>query len=426
MRTLVIGGGGREHAIIWKLAQSKSCREIFCAPGNGGISDLAECIDISSTDITEMIKFAKSNNIELTVVAPDDPLALGMVNAFEENGLRAFGPRKEAAIIESSKVFAKQLMCDYDIKTPNFRAFSNTSEALRYLNTAEFPIVIKAEGLALGKGVIIAENLESAGTAVINILDKRIFGDSGSKIVIESFERGNEVSILVFTDGITVKTMVSAQDHKKVFDGNKGPNTGGMGAFSPSTYYTAKIENVVMEQIILPTIRAMKMENRVFKGVLYFGLMLTEIGPVVLEYNARFGDPETQAILPLLKTDLFEIFNSIIDNELSNINLEWEKKSSACVILASEGYPSEYKKGLEIFGLDEVKKIDGINVFHSGTKKVNGKYYTNGGRVLGINAMDQSLDKALSKIYNATEIINFSGMHFRKDIGTVSECQSMC
>jgi len=417
MRVLVVGGGGREHAIVWKIAQNKNCSRIFCAPGNGGISDIADCIDIAATDIASMVSFAKSNKIDLAVVAPDDPLAMGMVDAFEEQGLKAFGPKKHAAVIESSKVFSKNLMNKYGIPTPNCIVFSSYSDALNYVGKADFPLVIKADGLALGKGVIVANNYHESSDALDSIMNKRIFGDAGSKVIIETFISGKEVSVLAFTDGKTVKPMISAQDHKRAFDSDLGPNTGGMGAFAPSGSYTQNIENLVAEKVIHPTINAMLKENRAFRGVLYFGLMLTADGPYVLEYNARFGDPETQAVLPLLKSDLLEIFDAIIAQKLGEINIEWDNRSSVCVVLSSEGYPGQYTKGYEIFGIQDCVAEDGVNIFHSGTKKVDNKYYTNGGRVLGITAVDTCITKASAKAYRCIENINFEGMHFRKDIG---------
>lgn len=419
MRILIVGGGGREHALAWKMKQSSRCSRIFCAPGNGGISDIAECAGINSTDIRGMVKFAKQNLIDLTVVAPDDPLALGMVDALEEEGLRAFGPRKNAAIIESSKVFAKDLMWKYAIPTPEYNVFTDHCRALAYLEKAQFPIVIKADGLALGKGVIIANNYMEACDAIDNMMNKKIFGTAGSRILMENFIAGDEVSILAFTDGKTIVPMISAKDHKRVYDGNRGPNTGGMGAFAPSIAYNHAVALESFEKIIEPTIKAMNTEGRPFSGVLYFGLMLTSNRPYILEYNARFGDPETQAILPLLKTDLVDIFDAILSRELASVNIEWEEKASACVVLSSGGYPGEYKKGYEIFGLDDPKFEEDVFVFHSGTKKVGDMYLTNGGRVIGVTAIDKSIEKASSKAYRNIEKIKFEGMHFRKDIGKI-------
>jgi len=419
MRILIVGGGGREHALAWKIKKSSRCSRIFCAPGNGGISDIAECVGIKATDIQEMVKFAKQNSIDMTIVAPDDPLALGMVDALESEGLRAFGPKKNAAIIEASKVFAKDLMRKYEIPTPEFRVFSDYSEAIVYLKQTRYPTVIKADGLALGKGVIIANNCQEACEAVDNMMNKKMFGMAGSRIVAESFIIGDEVSVLAFTDGKTIIPMISAKDHKRVYDGNMGPNTGGMGAFSPSSAYNYSIANEAFEKIIEPTIKAMNNEGRPFSGVLYFGLMLTSNGPYLLEYNARFGDPETQAILPLLKTDLLDIFEAILSQDLASISLEWHEKVSACVVLASGGYPGAYKTGYEIFGLDDTGFEEDVVIFHSGTKKTGDKYYTNGGRVIGVTAMDDNLEKAVTKAYRNIGKISFEGMHYRKDIGKV-------
>lgn len=420
MRVLVVGGGGREHALVWKIKQSPHCSSIFCAPGNGGISDIAECAGINATDIQGMVKFAKQNMIDMTIVAPDDPLALGMVDVLESEGLRAFGPRKNAAIIEASKVFAKNLMRKYEIPTAEYKDFTDYLEAKAYLRKAQFPIVIKADGLALGKGVVIANSYIEACEAIDNMMNKELFGKAGSRVVIESYIVGDEVSVLAFTDGKTIVPMVSAKDHKRAFDGNIGPNTGGMGVFAPSKSYNPEIAKEALDKIIEPTIKAMNNEGRPFYGVLYFGLMLTLNGPIILEYNARFGDPETQAILPLLKTDLLDVFDAVLSRDLANINIKWEEKASVCVIMASGGYPSEYRKGYEIFGLDNPGFEEDAFIFHSGTKKVGDKYYyTNGGRVIGVTAIDDDIEKAAAKAYRNIEKISFDGMHYRKDIGKV-------
>lgn len=419
MRILIVGGGGREHALAWKIRQSSRCSRIFCAPGNGGISDIADCAEISSTDVQGMVKFAKQNRIDMTIVAPDDPLALGMVDAFEFEGLKAFGPRKNAAFIEASKVFAKDLMQKYRIPTADYKVFTDYSEAIAYLREANFPIVIKADGLALGKGVIIANSFMEACEAVDNMMNKEVFGKAGLRVVLESFVHGDEVSVLVFTDGKSVVPMISAKDHKRVYDGNLGPNTGGMGVFAPSKSYSNEVATMTLDTIIVPTIKAMNMEGRQFRGVLYFGLMLTQNGPIVLEYNARFGDPETQALLPLLKTDLLDVFESILSEELANIDVKWDNKASACVVMASGGYPGEYKKGYEIFGLDDHKFDEDVYIFHSGTKKIGSKYYTNGGRVIGITAIDDNLEKAVTKSYNNLGKLYFENSYFRKDVGKV-------
>ncbi len=387
MKVLVIGSGGREHAIVWKISQSRRVEKVFCAPGNGGISEYADCLDIGVLDTEAIVKACKEKNIDLVVVAPDDPLAIGMVNELAKAGIRAFGPTREAALIESSKSFAKNLMKKYGIPTAEFEAFSDMDKALEYIKHRKYPIVVKADGLALGKGVIICNTEEEAREAVISMMEGKKFGNAGKTVVIEEFLTGREVSVLSFTDGKTIIPMVSAQDHKRVFDGDKGPNTGGMGAFSPSPFYTEEIAEVCMNRIFRPTIEAMNREGRTFKGVLYFGLIITKQGPKVLEYNARFGDPETQVVLPRLKNDLLDVIDAVIDERLDQINIEWDDLASLCVIMASEGYPKEYRKGLKITGLESVRNDKDIIIFHAGTKKVGSEYYTSGGRVLGITAL---------------------------------------
>ncbi|HHV99442.1 MAG TPA: phosphoribosylamine--glycine ligase [Clostridiaceae bacterium] len=417
MRILVVGGGGREHAVVWKLAQNPSVEKIYCAPGNGGISSLAQCISIKATDIEGIKAFSKENNIDLVVVTPDDPLAAGMVDELEKEGIRAFGPKKDAAIIEWSKSFAKDLMKKYNIPTARYEVFDNSKDAIGYLSHQKFPIVVKADGLALGKGVIIAQNFEEAREAVYSIMDEKTFGEAGNRIVIEEFLVGQEVSILAFTDGKTIVPMVSSQDHKRALDGDRGLNTGGMGTFSPSRIYTSEIAQYCMENIFRPTVNAMNMENRKFKGVLYFGLILTDDGPKVLEYNARFGDPETQVVLPRLKSDLLEIFNAVIDERLDEVKVEWDDRAAVCVIMASGGYPQKYQTGYEIEGINEAEKEQDIIVFHAGTRFENGRYYTAGGRVLGVTAMDDTLDGAIKKAYEGVGKINFKDAHYRRDIG---------
>ncbi|SFQ24268.1 phosphoribosylamine--glycine ligase [Caldicoprobacter faecalis] len=417
MKVLVVGGGGREHALVWKISQSSRVSRIYCAPGNGGISELAECVNIPATDVEGIVRFAKQNNIDLTVVAPDDPLAMGMVDALQAEGLRAFGPTRDAAMIESSKVFAKNLMHKYGIPTAKYKVFDNYDQAVKYVEQIEYPAVIKAEGLALGKGVIIAKDVYEAKGALRAMMVDKVFGQAGLRVVIEEHLTGPEVSVLTFTDGRTVIPMVSAQDHKRAYDGDQGPNTGGMGAFSPSRVYAPEVAKEVEDCIIRPTIRAMAEERRLFKGVLYFGLMLTEQGPKVLEYNARFGDPETQVVLPRLKTDIVDIFEAVIDERLDEINIEWEDNAAVCVVLVSGGYPKSYKTGYEISGIEEVLKEPGIMVFHAGTKKIGGKYYTSGGRVLGVTAIAKDLDTAIQKVYQNVEKIRFENMHYRRDIG---------
>lgn len=413
MKVLIIGGGGREHTIAWKLNQSPRIKRLYCAPGNGGIASLAECVPISATDLDGIVNFAKENKIDLTVVAPDDPLAMGLVDKLEENGLRAFGPRQSAAEIESSKLFAKKLMKKYGIPTAQYQSFEEFDSAVKYLNQVDYPVVIKADGLALGKGVIIASNRDEAEKAVKDMLLDNRFGEAGKRILIEEFLIGPEVSILAFTDGKTIVPMVSSQDHKRVFDNDKGPNTGGMGAFSPSYHYTPEIAKYVEQNIIEPTLDAMNQEGRLFQGVLYFGLILTESGPKVLEYNARFGDPEAQVVLPRLQTDLLEIIEAVIDQRLDEININWSEDAAACVVLASGGYPGSYKKGLPI----EIKKKLDCLFFHGGTKMTKQGLVTDGGRVLGVTALGSNLQQALERAYNQINNIHFEGMHYRRDIG---------
>jgi len=417
MKVLIVGGGGREHAIAWKLSQSPRLTKLYCAPGNGGIAEIAECVDIKVTDIEGMVKFCIDNSIDMCVVAPDDPLAAGMVDAMEKAGIKAFGPKKNAAIIEASKSFSKELMKKYNIPTAKYEVFEKLSSATKYINRLTCPIVVKADGLALGKGVIIAQTKEEAINACKEMLEDQVFGDAGKRVVIEEFMVGPEVSVLSFTDGKTLVPMVSAQDHKRIYDNDKGPNTGGMGAFSPSRLYTKELHEQCMETIYLPTIRAMAGKRRKFKGVLYFGLMLTEDGPKLLEYNARFGDPETQVVLPRLKTDLLDIFEAVIDEKLDSCKIEWNDNAAVCVVLASGGYPGKYEKGIEIKGLDSVKKLPDIAVFHAGTAEVDGKIVTAGGRVLGVTSVEENLDLAIKKAYEAVKYVNFAGMQYRKDIG---------
>lgn len=418
MKILVVGGGGREHTIVWKIAQSDKVSKIYCAPGNGGISKLAECVDISATDIDAMVAFAKEKAIDLVMVTPDDPLVLGMVDAMEKEGIRAFGPRKNAAIIEGSKVFSKDLMKKYNIPTAGYEVFTNSATAIEYLKSQNtYPTVIKAEGLALGKGVIIAQNEAEAIDGIHEIMDDKKFGDSGNRVVIEEFLTGPEVSVLAFTDGKTVKPMVSAQDHKRAYDNDMGPNTGGMGTFSPSRLYdTAKAEEC-MKNIFIPTINAMNSEGRPFKGVLYFGLMMTEKGVKVIEYNCRFGDPETQVVLPRLKTDLVDIMDAIIDERLADIDIQWEDNAAVCVVMASGGYPVSYEKGHIISGIEAAEADDSVTVFHAGTKLTENGFTNNGGRVLGVTATDADLDNAIKRAYKAVEKISWKDEFHRNDIG---------
>lgn len=419
MKILMIGSGGREHALIKKLLESPKVEKIYCAPGNGGIACDAENVNISAMDIEGVVNFSKENKIDLVFVAPDDPLAAGMVDALEAEGIRAFGPKKAAAEIEASKVFSKNLMKKYGISTADYQVFDNSKDALDYVvNNNMAPVVVKADGLALGKGVLICQTVEDAKAAIHSIMDDKKFGESGSRVVIEEFLTGPEVSVLSFTDGKCVKPMVSSKDHKRALDGDKGLNTGGMGTISPNPYYTDEMAEICRKTIFEPTIEAMNKEGRTFKGCLYFGLMLTPKGPKVIEYNARFGDPETQVVLPRLETDLVDICEAVIDGTLGDIDIKWKKGAAACVVMASGGYPESYKKGIEMSGLDEKGGVEGAIVYHAGTKLENGKFYTNGGRVLGVTAVDDTLEGALKKAYEAVEKISFEGAHYRKDIGT--------
>ena len=417
MKVLVVGGGGREHALVRKIKESKKVDEIFCTPGNGGISYDAKCFDVAATDIDGVVNLAKEIKADLVVVAPDDPLVAGMVDALNEAGFKTFGPRANAAIIEGSKVFSKELMQKYNIPTAEYKVFDNAEEAIEYIKERnEFPTVIKADGLALGKGVIIPENLDDAIAGVKEIMEDKIFGASGNNIVVEEFLTGPEVSVLAFTDGKCVKPMVSSMDHKRALDGDKGLNTGGMGTVSPNPYYTQEVANECMDKIFMPTINAMNNEGRTFKGCLYFGLMITPKGPKVIEYNCRFGDPETQVVLPRLKTDIVDIFEAIDNETLSDLDVEWSDDACACVIMASGGYPKSYPKGIEITGLSN-GQLDGVTVYHSGTKLQDNKLVTSGGRVLGVTALGDTLEDALKKSYDAVEKIHFEGAHYRRDIG---------
>ena len=416
MKILVVGSGGREHTIVWKIAQSPKVEKIYCAPGNAGIAELAECVDINVMDKEKMVAFAKDNAIDLVMVAPDDPLVDGMVDAMESAGIRAFGPRANAAIIEGSKAFSKELMKKYNIPTAGYEVFTDSESAIKYLEKGSFPAVIKADGLALGKGVIIAQDLEEAKQAVHEMIDEGKFGKSGARVVIEEFLTGPEVSVLAFTDGKTVKPMVSAQDHKRAYDNDEGLNTGGMGTFSPSRLYDKAKADECMENIFIPTIKAMVAEGRPFKGVLYFGLMMTKDGVKVIEYNCRFGDPETQVVLPRLQSDLVEIMEAVIDERLDEIDIKWADNAAVCVVMASGGYPVAYEKGYEISGIEDAQSAGAV-VFHAGTAKKDGKFVTNGGRVLGVTAVDENLDKAIESAYNAVKKIDFKDVHYRKDIG---------
>lgn len=417
MKVLVVGGGGREHALIRKIKESKKVDSIACTPGNGGISYDADCYDVSATDVDGVVNLAKEIKADFVVVAPDDPLVAGMVDALNAAGFKTFGPSANAAIIEGSKVFSKELMQKYNIPTAEYKVFDKAEDVIEYIKEKnEFPTVIKADGLALGKGVIIPENLDEAVAGVKEIMEDKIFGASGNNVVVEEFLTGPEVSVLAFTDGKCVKPMVSSMDHKRALDGDKGLNTGGMGTVSPNPYYTEDVAKGCMEKIFIPTIEAMNKEGRTFKGCLYFGLMITPKGPKVIEYNCRFGDPETQVVLPRLKTDIMDIFEAINNGTLSQLDIEWSDKACTCVIMASGGYPKSYPKGIEITGLSN-GQLDGVTVYHAGTAIKDGKLVTSGGRVLGVTALGDTLEDALKKSYESVEKINFDGAHYRKDIG---------
>jgi phosphoribosylamine--glycine ligase len=418
MKVLIIGGGGREHAIAWKMVQSPKVDKIYCAPGNAGIAEIAECVNIDVMDFEKQVAFAKVHEIDLTIIGPDDPLAAGAVDAFENAGLRVFGPRKNAAVLEGSKAFSKDLMKKYNIPTAGYETFDSPKAALAYLENAKMPIVLKADGLALGKGVLICETREEAREGVKALMMDKQFGSAGDRIVVEEFMTGREVSVLSFVDGNTIRIMTSAQDHKRAKDGDQGLNTGGMGTFSPSPFYTDEVEEFCKKYIYQATVDAMKAEGREFKGIIFFGLMLTESGPKVLEYNARFGDPETQVVLPRMKNDIVEVFEACIDGTLDQIELEFEDNAAVCVVLASGGYPEHYEKGFEIEGLDEFKGKDGYYVFHAGTNfGADGKIVTNGGRVLGVTATGENLKVARANAYEAVKWVEFGGMYMRNDIG---------
>ena len=418
MKVLIVGSGGREHAIAWAVSKSAKADKIYCAPGNAGIEEYAECVNIGAMEFDKLVAFAKEKEIDLTIIGMDDPLVGGVVDAFEAEGLRVFGPRKNAAIIEGSKAFSKDLMKKYNIPTAGYENFDSDEAALAYLETAKFPIVLKADGLALGKGVLICNTLEEAKDGVKTIMEDKKFGDAGNRMVIEEFMTGREVSVLAFCDGKTIKCMTSAQDHKRAKDGDQGLNTGGMGTFSPSPFYTKEVDEFCKKYIYQPSVDAMKKEGRTFKGIIFFGLMLTEDGPKVLEYNARFGDPETQVVLPRMKNDIVEVFEACIDGTLDQIQLEFEDNAAACVVLASDGYPVKYEKGFKIHGLEKFKDTDGYYVFHAGTKfDADGDIVTNGGRVLGVTAKGKDLKEARANAYKATEWINFANKYMRHDIG---------
>ncbi len=418
MKILVVGGGGREHAIIMKLAESARSPELYCAPGNGGISRYAKCFDVKATDIPGMIALAKKLQPDLVFVAPDDPLVLGMVDAMQAEGFRTFGPKADAAILEGSKIFSKELMQKYGIPTGSYAVFSDSAEAIAYIRKQNtYPTVIKADGLALGKGVILAQNEEEAIEAVKSMIDGRKFGESSARIVVEEYLTGPEVSVLSFTDGKTVVPMISSMDHKRALDGDKGLNTGGMGTVAPNPYYTDEIAKTCMEQIFQPTVEAMQKEGRPFTGCLYFGLMLTPDGPKVIEYNCRFGDPETQVVLPLLDTDLVDIIEAVYEGRLAELPIHWKQESAACVVMASGGYPVKYESGKVISGLDEKGQTQGVFVYHAGTKFTDNQFLTAGGRVLGVTATAPTLPEALEQAYAAVKTIDWEQVHYRHDIG---------
>ena len=417
MKVLIVGSGGREHAIAWSVAKSPKVDKIYCAPGNAGIAEFAECVKIKAMEFDKLVAFAKENAIDLTIIGMDDPLVGGVVDAFESEGLRVFGPRKNAAIIEGSKAFSKDLMKKYKIPTAAYENFTDPDEAIKYLETAKMPIVLKADGLALGKGVLICNTLEEAKEGVKTLMLDKQFGDAGNEIVIEEFMTGREVSVLAFCDGKTIKCMTSAQDHKRAKDGDQGLNTGGMGTFSPSPFYNDEVEAFCEKYVYQSTIDAMASEGRPFTGILFTGLMITEDGPKVLEYNARFGDPEAQVVLPRMKNDIIDVMEACIDGKLSDVELEFEDNAAVCVVLASDGYPEKYDKGFEIKGLDTFKDKDGYYVFHAGTKFDGDKIVTNGGRVLGVVAKGEDLKAARANAYKATEWIDFANKYKRNDIG---------
>ena len=418
MRILVIGSGGREHALVWKIAQSKLVDKIFCAPGNGGISQQAECLDIKVEDIPTLLDFAQKEKIDLTVVGPESPLALGIVDEFQGAGLKIFGPNKKAAQLEASKVFAKELMAKYNVPTAAFQIFDNPEEANKYIEKIGAPCVVKADGLAQGKGVVVAKTVDEAKQAVNSMMQQKIFGEAGNKVIVEECLEGPEASILVITDSKEVISLVSAQDHKRIFDNDEGPNTGGMGAYSPAPVVTPVLFKDILRAIVYRTIDGLAKEGIDYAGVLYAGVMLTKQGPKALEFNVRFGDPETQVILPRLNSDLLEVMLAVSEGRLNRVrNLVWGDHVSVCVVCASAGYPGNYEKGKEITGLEEAGKIVNVTVFHSGTKNHNGKIVTNGGRVLGVTGLGNSIRNAITRTYQAVEKIHFEGMHYRKDIG---------
>lgn len=418
MKVLIVGSGGREHAIAWSVAKSPKVDKIYCAPGNAGISEYAECVSIGAMEFEKLADFAEEKQIDLTIIGMDDPLVGGVVDVFEARGLKVFGPRKNAAILEGSKAFSKDLMKKYNIPTAGYENFDDPQKALEYLRTqAKFPIVLKADGLALGKGVLICNSLEEAEAGVKEIMEDKKFGSAGNTMVIEEFMTGREVSVLSFVDGKTIRPMTSAQDHKRAKDGDQGLNTGGMGTFSPSPFYTEEVDTFCKKYIYQPTVDAMAAEGRPFVGIIFFGLMLTEEGPKVLEYNARFGDPEAQVVLPRMKTDIIEVMEACVNGTLDQVELEFEDNAAVCVVLASDGYPVKYEKGIPMYGFENFKDKDGYYCFHAGTRFDGDQIVTNGGRVLGITATGKDLKEARKNAYEATEWIQFSNKYMRHDIG---------
>ena len=418
MKVLVVGSGGREHALVWKIAQSPMVKKVYCTPGNPGISEIAECVDIDAENIEGLYNFALKKKIDLTVVGPEDVLVAGIVDRFKDGHLNIFGPNKRASVIEGSKVYAKTIMKKYGIPTADFKVFDDLKYAKKHISTCDFPLVIKADGLAKGKGVFVCKTLEEADRHIDDIMKEKIFGYAGERIVIEGFLSGEEVSILAITDGKTIVPLSSVQDHKAVYEGDKGPNTGGMGAYSPVPFVTDDLQSSIEENILVPIVHALKKENRPYKGVIYAGLMITNAGPKVLEFNARFGDPETQVLLMRMKSDLVPLLLSTVKNNIEEVEIEWHDGVSVCVIMASKGYPDKYEKGLPVFGLEAVKSLTNVQVFHAGTAIKDGKVVTNGGRVLGVTILERDLEKAQKNVYEAIKKLSFDGAYYRKDIGT--------
>ncbi|UCD84500.1 MAG: phosphoribosylamine--glycine ligase [Deltaproteobacteria bacterium] len=417
MKILIVGGGGREHTLVWKIVESPKAEKVYCAPGNAGIAGIAECVNIAADDIKGLMKLVEDEGIDLTVVGPELPLTLGIVDDFTRTGLRIFGPTKATSAIEGSKVFAKSLMKKYGIPTADFEIFDSAAEAREYIESKGAPIVIKADGLAAGKGAIVAQSVGESLDAVKLVMEERAFGDAGNKIVVEQFLEGEEASFIAFTDGTTILPLPSSQDHKAIFDGDQGPNTGGMGAYSPAPLVTEEMHRKVIDQIMIPTVRAMESEGYRYKGMLYAGLMINEGQPRVLEFNGRFGDPETQAQLIRMKSDLVPVLEAVIDERLEGIEIEWDKRAAVCVVMASQGYPGSYEKGKEISGLEKMEQMKDVVVFHAGTTQRDGKFYTNGGRVLGVTGLGEGIKESIERTYQAVELISWEGAYYRKDIG---------